>query len=173
MSDFFLLGGRREDRRTVLRALVVTLTHPLRRIVVLPEVRQDLLVGDHCGIEDHQHDFGVTRTSGARLFVRRVGREAARITRSGRVHAGKLPELLLGAPETTHPYDDGLQFGRKRRRQRMPVDVVRGRNRHFLLSARECVLRRDQRGFCGRSSQNVVVPAHASMLRASDCFATP
>ena len=55
-----LLGiGARVDRRAVLRADVVALTHALRRVVVLPEHLEQVLVADHRRVEDHEDRLGV------------------------------------------------------------------------------------------------------------------
>ncbi len=76
------------DARAVLGAHVATLAHALRRVVVLPEDLEQLLVGDHRGVEDHEDGLGVPSPTGADLLIARVGREPADVADRGRVHAG-------------------------------------------------------------------------------------
>src|SRR5688572_32764613 len=80
------------DRRAVLRARVVALTHALRGIVRLPEALEELVVRDDCRIKDNEHSFGVIGEAAAHLFVARILRLAARISDRGRVHARCFPE---------------------------------------------------------------------------------
>src|SRR5437867_10759285 len=54
-----LLPGVEEDRRAVLLADVGALAVQLRRVVVLPEHVEELLVGDACRVVLHLHALGV------------------------------------------------------------------------------------------------------------------
>ena len=54
------------DRRAVLRACVVALTHPLRRVMGLPEHREQFPVGDLLRIEDDEHGFGMPGSSASK-----------------------------------------------------------------------------------------------------------
>jgi hypothetical protein len=104
-----LLVARVVDRRTVLRAYVVALAHPLRRVVGLPEYSQQVSVGDLVGVEDDQHDFRVSGSAAARLPIGRVWCEASCVTYDGRIDAIDLPELALGPPEAAEAEDRGTQ----------------------------------------------------------------
>ena len=59
------------DAGAVLRADVVALAHALRRVVVLPEDAQHLLVARLRGIEHDEHDLVVPGAAAAHLFVGR------------------------------------------------------------------------------------------------------
>ena len=64
------LGVRRPvDGRPVLRAEVVSLPHPLGRIVALPEDPQHLAVTRSLRVEDCEHDLGVPGPARADLLV--------------------------------------------------------------------------------------------------------
>jgi hypothetical protein len=104
-----LLVARVVDRRTVLRAYVVALAHPLRRVVGLPEYSQQVSVGDLVGVEDDQHDFRVSGSAAARLPIGRFWCEASCVTYDGRIDAIDLPELALGPPEAAEAEDRGTQ----------------------------------------------------------------
>src|SRR5262245_25230146 len=88
-----------EDRGPVLSAPVVALAHALRRVVVLPEDPQQLLVGRLRRIEHDPDGPCVAGPARAGLLVRGVGRDAALVAHGGRPHARLLPEGLLFAPE--------------------------------------------------------------------------
>ncbi len=113
------------DRGPVLRAGVVPLPHALGRVVALPEDLEHLLVARPGRVEDGEDDLRVAGPAGADLLVRRVRREAARIAGCRRVHARRLPEHPLGAPEAAHADDDGPEALGERRRQRSAEDEVR------------------------------------------------
>ena len=84
---------------------VVALAHALRRVVVLPERLEELLVGDPRRVERDLDDLGVAGPAGADLLVGRVRRVAAGVA-DGRGHdAGELPEVLLVAPEAAEAED--------------------------------------------------------------------
>src|SRR4051812_11543171 len=89
------------DSRSILRAYVVPLTHPLSRVVPLPERLHEIRVRHLAGIENHQHGLGVPCGTAAHFTVRRVRRVSSRVANRGGVDARNLPEHLLGAPETT------------------------------------------------------------------------
>src|SRR6476646_770470 len=88
--------GERVDRRAVLRADVISLTHALRRVVVLPEELEQLLVARLLGVEDDQDGLGVAGGAGADLLVGGVRRLAAGVADRRRVDARGLPEDALG-----------------------------------------------------------------------------
>ena len=104
-----LLLACEEDRRAILRAYVVALAHPLRRVVGLPEYSQQVSVGDLLGVEDNQYDFSVSGPSAAHLPIGRVRCEASCVTDGRRVDAIDLPELALVAPEAAEAEDRGTQ----------------------------------------------------------------
>src|SRR5690349_15812713 len=54
-----LLVGEGVDSRPVLRADVVALAHPLRRVVRLPEDLEHVFVARPGGVEDHEDRLGV------------------------------------------------------------------------------------------------------------------
>src|SRR5215207_1178136 len=109
LSGLALLVVGVVDRRAVLRAYVVALAHPLRRVVGLPVHREQVPVGDLLGVEDDEHGLGVSRTSAAHLLVGRVRREAPRVADRRRVDAVDLPELTLGPPEAAEAEDRGAR----------------------------------------------------------------
>src|SRR4051794_22187064 len=110
-----LLRALGVDRRAVLGADVVALAHALGRVVLLPELLEQALVGDDGRVEHHQHDLGVPGTCRADLLVRRVRRVAAGVARRRRVDARGLPEHLLDTPEAAGAEDGGLQALREGR----------------------------------------------------------
>src|SRR3990170_988666 len=61
------------DDRAVLRPHVVALAHPLRRVVILPEDPQQVLVGHLLRVEDDPDHLGVPSAAAAELLVGRVG----------------------------------------------------------------------------------------------------
>src|SRR5262249_39791703 len=101
--------GEAIDRGAVLGADVVSLSHSLRRVVVLPEDAQHLLVARLLRIEDGENDLRVTREPRAHLLVRRIRRGAARVADGGREDSRCLPELALRAPEAAHADEYLLQ----------------------------------------------------------------
>src|SRR4029453_4429731 len=74
------------------------------------------------------------------LAVTGVGRVARRVSDRGRIDAGELPELALGAPETAESEDRLLQPVGERRLQPGAVDEVRLGHRHLLLPPRQRVV---------------------------------
>src|SRR6185503_19440342 len=100
LGAFALIFGGDVDRGSVLRADVVALAHALRRVMALPEDLEHLFVRRLLPVEGDEHDLGVTGRAGADLLVRRVARVAAGVAGRGRVHAVRLPEHALRAPET-------------------------------------------------------------------------
>src|SRR5215211_3129717 len=124
------------DRRAVLRAYVVALAHPLRRVVGLPEHREQVPVVDLLGVEDDEHGLGVSRTSAAHLLVGRVRREAPRVADRRRVDAVDLPELTLGPPEAAEAEDRGARtLGKGRLKGRAEYGVPLGNAEGWLLPA--------------------------------------
>src|SRR5262245_53642261 len=127
------------DAGAILRADVVALAHALRRVVVLPEGLEELIVGDLLRVIDHLHDLVVAGAAGADLLVGRIGRQAAGIAHGGRVNAlAQLPELALGAPEAAHAEDRGLEAVRVRPLERRMQNkmLARGRNRRWAAGQR-------------------------------------
>src|SRR5215213_5615031 len=95
------------DRRAVLRACVIALSHTLRRVMGLPEHREQFPVRDLLQIEDDEHGLGVPGSSAADLLVGRVRCEASRVADRRRVNAVDLPEFTLGPPEAAEAEDSG------------------------------------------------------------------
>mmetsp|Transcript_40954 Transcript_40954/g.119634 ORF Transcript_40954/g.119634 Transcript_40954/m.119634 type:complete len:294 (-) Transcript_40954:360-1241(-) len=89
------------EARAILRAAVVALAHARRRVVRLPEPPQDVDERDLGRVVHHAHALRVAGAAGARLLVRRVGREARTVADGGGVDAaaGQAPDTLLRAPE--------------------------------------------------------------------------
>ena len=112
------------DRRAVLRADVIPLPHPLRRVVRLPEQLEQVGVRHLGRVEDDLHDLGMARAGTADLVVRRVGRVAALVTDRRRKDAVGLPELALRTPEATQGEVRRLQAGRVGRLERGVQDEV-------------------------------------------------
>src|SRR6185312_12389353 len=112
------------ERAAILRAGVAALAHALRRIVVLPEHAQELVVRDLLRVEHDAHHLGVTGGAGADFAVGRVRREAALVADRRRVDARLLPELALGAPEAAEAEVGDLEAVGARRRQSRAVDEV-------------------------------------------------
>src|SRR5438093_3795787 len=67
------------DSRAVLRADVIPLAHPLRRVVALPEHAEQSPVAHERRVEDDAHDLVVPRETRADLLVVRVRRVAGRV----------------------------------------------------------------------------------------------
>src|SRR5262249_57496928 len=131
--------GRRggEDQRAVLRADVVALAHALRRVVVLPEQAQDLLVARLGGIEHDENDLRVAGLPRADLLVGRVRRVAARVADGSRVDAGCLPEDALRTPEAAHAENRRLEAVREGRGDRRAEHIVPGGNAYRLSASRQ------------------------------------
>src|SRR5204862_5540 len=87
-----LLGRGDVDSRAVLRADVVPLAHPLRRVVALPEHAEQSLVAHERRVEDDAHDLVVPRETRADLLVVRVRRVAGRVAGRRREDAALRPE---------------------------------------------------------------------------------
>src|SRR5258706_4744412 len=102
-AELLVVGG--EDRGAVLRPDVVALAHPLGRVVVLPEDLEELLVRALRRVVGDEDGLGVAGSAAADLAVVRVRRLATDIADGGADHAGRLPEVLLGAPEAAHRED--------------------------------------------------------------------
>src|SRR5438552_414314 len=78
------------NRRAILRADVVSLPHPLRWIVALPENPKQLVVADLLRVEHHEHDFSVPGSTAAHLAIDGIGSVPSGIADGGRIDAGKL-----------------------------------------------------------------------------------
>src|SRR5437588_141288 len=62
---------------------------------------------------------------GADFLISRIWGKAARVANRRQMDAStELPEFALGAPETSHAEQGGLDFWRKRRLELMPGDKV-------------------------------------------------
>ena len=126
-----------KDTGAVLGSHVVTLTHPLCRVVRLPECLQQFPVAHHCGIEYHAHHFRMAGAARAHFFIGGMGRITAGVTRGGHVHAGQQPEFALRTPETAQSEHRCLHVGGKRWFERMTVDVMPLRHRHRDIAPRQ------------------------------------
>lgn len=73
LCGLHLLGRHGEQRRAILGADIVALTHPLRRIVVLPEQAQQIVIADKGGIKHHPYRFGVPGLTAAHFAIGWVG----------------------------------------------------------------------------------------------------
>src|SRR5262249_45828348 len=111
--------------RAILRADVVALPHPLRRIVIFPEHLQQVFVPDLLRIEHDEDDLSVIRRPAADLAVCRILRVTRRVADGRGVHTGLLPELLLSAPEAAHAEQRDLRSLGKRRLDWMLVHEMR------------------------------------------------
>src|SRR5262249_40373310 len=117
------------DRRTILRADVIALTHALRRVVTFPKRLQEAIVGNLRRIEHDEHHFGVAGAAGADLFIGWIRGMAAGIANGRDKYAvAEFPELAFRAPETAQPEHHLLEPRRIRRLQRMAVDEVSRRS---------------------------------------------
>ena len=120
------------DARAVLRADVVALAHPLRRIVALPERLQQRVVRHLLRIEHHEHDLVVAGHAGADFTVGRIRRVSGGVAHGRAVDTRQLPELALGAPEAPEPEHRLFEAGREAPSDRRAVDEMRIRHRHRL-----------------------------------------
>src|SRR5687768_4744179 len=82
-----------------MRADVVALAHALRRVVVLPEDLEQVLVAGRGRVENDTHGLSVASLAGARLLVGGIGCVPALVAHRRGPDAGLLPERLLLAPE--------------------------------------------------------------------------
>ena len=98
----FLLRRERINRRTILGAMVITLTHTLRRVVVFPEYLQQLFIADDGRVVYHAYGFSMAGLAGADFAVGGVWRISARVARRGAVDARQLPVEAFHAPEAAH-----------------------------------------------------------------------
>jgi hypothetical protein len=148
-GDLALLIVRVVDRRPVLRADVVSLTHPLGGIVRFEKESHQLRVANLLRIKDDEHHFGMTGFAGADLFVGREGRHAAGITGRGRVDPIGLPKEPFRAPEAAQTKLRGPHFRWKRRLDwsASPRVALRDDERG-LIPSRQRVLRGRHGGFC-------------------------
>ncbi|MOA05415.1 hypothetical protein D3C78_1250130 [compost metagenome] len=134
-----LRGGAAVDRRAVLGAAVVALTHALGRVVGLPEHLEQGFEAGLARIEDHPHHLGMSGQPGAHLLVARVGREAAGVARRRHPYARLLPQAPLGAPETAQAELHFLEPFGEWRLQRVAVHIMQLRHRHRAVASRQCL----------------------------------
>ena len=106
LRSFQLGVTGRVDCAAVLAANVVTLSHVLSRVVVLPEDLEQGLQIDLLGMKHYEYRFSVAGPGRAGLFIRRVGRGSTAVSGRGRENTWDLPEQPLGAPEATHSESD-------------------------------------------------------------------
>src|SRR3954468_15573102 len=95
-----LLAVVREDRRPVLAADVPALTVARRRVVTVPERREQLIVGDELRVVLDLHGLRVTGPPAADLLVGRVVDFAAGVADGRAQNAWHRAECGLDAPET-------------------------------------------------------------------------
>ena len=125
------------DAGAILRADIVALAHALRRIVVLPENLQQIVVADCVRVEDHEHDLGVCGHAGADFAVGRIRGMAGGVSDGRAVHPGELPEFLLGAPKAAHcEHRLGEALG-KGRHDPVPIDEMHVWDGHAFSSTGE------------------------------------
>src|SRR5258707_529930 len=100
-----------EHHRAVLGSVIRPLPVRSRRIVVLPEHLQKLLVSNLGGIVFHLHDFGMSRLVGAHVFISRVGERASHVADGGGTHSGDPAKGFFDAPETAGSESGLLRHG--------------------------------------------------------------
>ena len=103
---------------------VVALAHALGGVMRLPEDLEQRGVGDQRGLKREPHDFVMPGHARADLFIVRIGRITAGIARRGRVNTRQFPEAPFRAPETAQAKQRQLTIRRKRRPQRMAMDIM-------------------------------------------------
>ena len=130
LCDGFLPGGCGVDRRAVLGPPVIALAHALGGVVVFPERREQILIGDLFGVETHEHDFGMAGPAAANFPVGRIGVVAAGIAHGGAVHALQSPEQAFGAPKAAH--SENRPLGPRRKRLANPILVHKMPHDHSL-----------------------------------------
>src|SRR5262249_6962939 len=91
------------DHRAVLIADVRALPVQLRRIVLVPEGREERLVRDDILVVGDLDDLGVAGVVVADLLVAGVDGAAARVADAGRANALEAAEGRLDAPEAPCP----------------------------------------------------------------------
>ncbi|MNP36616.1 hypothetical protein D3C76_1300180 [compost metagenome] len=97
-----LFRSERIDRRAVLGAVVITLTHALRRVVVFPEHLQQLFVADDVRVIHHPYRLGMAGLAGADFAVGWVRGITAGVARRSAIDPRQRPEQALHAPEAAH-----------------------------------------------------------------------
>src|SRR5438552_16251834 len=103
LGDSLLLVAVIENRRTVLGADVRALTVQRRRIVILPEDVEQLLVRHLRRIVDELNHFGVSRASAAHILIGRVLERPAEITDGRVLHTVYVAKGRLDSPEAARP----------------------------------------------------------------------
>jgi acetolactate synthase regulatory subunit len=102
------------DARTVLRPAVVSLSHALGRVVALPEYLEEIVIGEPSGPIHDQNHLVVSGPAGADILVCRVRGLACGVAYRRCVHALRLPELSLGAPEAAQAEHRLFRVARER-----------------------------------------------------------
>ncbi len=105
-----LFRSREEYHGSILRTDIVALPVQLRRIVSLPKSDEQISIRNKSRVEQHQHNFGVTRPPAAHLPIGSVWRSSARISGRGHPSSLDLPELALGTPKATHSKTGGFHI---------------------------------------------------------------
>lgn len=160
-----LLGRRRVDRGTVLRADIITLAVALRGIVGLEGLGDQLVEANLLRVVDDLHNLGVVGASGAGLAVGGIRRHATGEPDRRAEHARCFPKQLLSTPVTANPdVDDLLAFlpwaGDRRAEHRMRLRIFQYRVRAAL----ERLIFRHQ--LCGPTKN----PTHLRHLSIYDCL---
>jgi hypothetical protein len=95
-----LVGIVKENRGTILRAEIGTLSVQRGRIMILEKYSQQFPIGHALGIKFDLNGLGVTGSPRAHVLVGRILRCAACVADGGRGNALHLPERILDTPET-------------------------------------------------------------------------
>src|ERR1017187_8226987 len=106
-----------EDRGAVLRAVVAELAVRVRRVDVVPEDVQELLVRDLLWVVHHLDRLAVPRAARGDFVVRGIRLLAARVSHGRRDDAREVVVRLLHAPETAAReggFHESSRHGRRR-----------------------------------------------------------
>src|SRR5512141_495031 len=90
-----------EDGRAVLSAHVRSLPVEGRGIVILPENREQVVVGDACRIVRHLHDFSVAGAAAADVVIGWILQRSAEVSDSRRENTGDLAVCGFDSPEAS------------------------------------------------------------------------
>src|SRR5690348_9961323 len=96
-----LLGTVEENGRAILRAEIRTLAVGRGGIVHLPEMVEQLVIGNFAGIEGDLDGFGVAGAVGTHILVGGIGQTAAGIAHRRIRNSRQGTEGSLYSPETT------------------------------------------------------------------------
>src|SRR5215212_7844239 len=155
------------DCRAVLRAYVVALTYPLRRVMGLPEHREQIPIGDLLRIEDDEHGLGVPGSSAANLLVGRVWGKASRVADRCRVNAVDLPEFTLGPPEAAETKDRGARtLGKGWLEERAEHGVLLGNGERRLVPAGKSLGGHDHLGLVAAKEHSLTSSPLSSLAQS-------